>query len=104
VVSGRNTKVMIRPARPNQGTKWTFADSGRKPVSCSSDRGWVDFGSHEESHSVGSKLVEKRREEVHRLELLDMVGRSVVFEMISRYNEQNKVQEESDHLHPFAAV
>ena len=85
-----------------QGTE--LATSSREPVSCSTNWSWIDLGSDEESNGIGAKLVEEGRQEVHGLEVFDVSGLCVVFEMKSGNDEKDKVHEEADHLHLLAPV
>ena len=85
-----------------QGTELTT--SSRKPVGCSTDGSWIDFGSYQESNGIGTKLVKEGRQEVHSLEGLDVSGLGVVVEMETRDDEKDKVHKEADHLHLLASV
>ena len=78
--------------------------SGRESVGCSTDGSWIDFGSNQESNGIGAELVEERRQEVHGLERLDVSGLGIVGEMESGDDEEDKVHEETDHLHLLASI
>ena len=73
-------------------------------MGCSTDGGWVDFGSNQESNGIGAELIEEGRQEVHGLEGLDVSGRCIVAEMESGDDEEDEVHEKADHLHLLASV
>lgn len=81
-----------------------FTGSGRDTVSGGTDGGREDFCGDEESDGVGTKLIEEGTQEVHGLELLDVFGRGVVVVLESGDHEENEAHQETDDLHPFAAV
>ena len=68
------------------------------------NRRWIDLGSNKECDSVGSELVEERREEIHGLELVDASDRDIVIVVERRYGETDETGDEADDLHPLAAV
>lgn len=67
------------------------------------DWGGVYFCRDEEGYGVGTELVEKGGEKVHCLETDDVFARIVV-ESEGGDDEEDKVHEEADCLHVFAAV
>jgi hypothetical protein len=57
-----------------------------------------------EGDSIGTELVEEGRDEVHGLELVDTLGAGVVSEVECWNGEADKASEETNDLHPLAAV
>lgn len=68
------------------------------------DWGWVYFCRDEEGYGIGTELVEEGGEEVHCLETDDVFFAGEVFEFECGDDEEDKVHEEADCLHFFAAV
>lgn len=68
------------------------------------DWGGVYFCRDEEGYGVGAKLVEKGGEKVHCLETDDVFFAGKVFESEGGDDEEDKVHEEANCLHVFAAV
>lgn len=64
----------------------------------------VYFCCDEEGYGVGTELVEEGGEEVHCLETDDVFFAGEVFVVKSGDHEEDKVHEEADCLHLFAAV
>ena len=93
--------VVVQNGR-GEGTE--FTTGGGEAVSGSTDGSGEDLGSDEESGAVGAELAEERRQEVHGLETAEAGTLGVVVVVESRDDEADEVAEETDHLHPFAAV
>jgi len=81
-----------------------LSSGGRETVSGGADWRREDLGGGNESDTVGTKLVEERREEVHSHERVEARSLRVVFVVESRDDEEDEVAEETDDLHPLAAV
>jgi hypothetical protein len=62
------------------------------------------FNTRTEGDGIGTKLVEEGRNEVHGLELVDTLDAGIVI-VVERWNgEANEASEETNDLHPLAAV
>ena len=62
------------------------------------------IGIRTEGDGIRTELVEERRNEVHSLELVNTHGAGVVTEVKCRNDEANEASQETDDLHPLAAV
>lgn len=82
----------------------SLADTGRETVGRSSDGGGENLTSNEESDRVGTKLVEEGRQEVHGLERVDTGRAGVVLISEGGDDKHEEAHEETDLLHPLAAV
>lgn len=73
-----------------------FADHCREAMGTGSDFGGEDLSGYQERDRVGSKLVEKRGEEIHRLEATDSCRARVVFEVEGWDNKHDEAHQEPD--------
>jgi hypothetical protein len=62
------------------------------------------FGGDKERNRVGTELVEEAGEEIHGLELVDSVFRSVVFVVESRDDEEDEVGKEANNHHFLSTI
>jgi len=86
------------------GKSTKLSAGGRETVGCSANWGGINLGSNKEGNSVGTELIEERRQEVHGLERVDVRRLDVVVVMESGYDEKNEVEQETDLLHILSAV
>lgn len=72
---------------------------------CSSTNwGGVNLSGDKEGDRVRAKLVEERGEKVHRLEGMNPIDVGVVVVMEGGHDKEDEVEEESNLLHPLAAI
>lgn len=78
--------------------------SGRDTVGSTTNGGGEDLGSDQESDTVRTELVKEGGEEVHRLELVDVLGHDVVVVAEGGDHKADEAGNEANDLHPLAAV
>lgn len=82
----------------------SLTHAGSETVGGGTDGRGENLTSHEEGDRVGTKLVEKGRDEVHGLEGMDTGGAGVVLVLESRDDEHQEAHEEANLLHQLSAI
>ena len=82
----------------------SLTGSSREAVGSGTDGCGEHLSSDQERDGVGAELVEERRQEVHGLECVNMLGLREVLKVESRHNEENEIGHETDNHHPLASI